>query len=178
MTDCFRIGDRRTEAVLHSRKMSGNGRRSARSRIKSSTDGDEGEPLRPRRTNLKNRRDQNSLRLFRVDVRIMLGLSIFSLLTISFLIYRLVNSIHEADTPRVVTPFPAPKLMDLPVVKLNFMITCIFFCYVNDNYLFLKIRDGYISFKVSIKRACTGELIALTFILEFAPGSSSHLQRI
>ncbi|XP_044490914.1 mannosyl-oligosaccharide glucosidase GCS1 [Mangifera indica] len=97
--------------------MSGNGRRSARSRIKFSTDGDEGEPLRPRRTNLKNRRDQNSLRLFRVDVRIMLGLSIFSLLTISFLIYRLVNSIHEADTPRVVTPFPAPKLMDLPVFQ-------------------------------------------------------------
>ncbi|KAK0575137.1 hypothetical protein LWI29_034460 [Acer saccharum] len=102
--------------------MAGGSRRSARSRIKSSTDADEDEPLRNTRINSKNRRDSsNSLRLFNVRLEIVLGFCILSFLVIFFLIRRLVNTVEENQRPRVVTPFPAPKLMDLPMgtIKLG-----------------------------------------------------------
>ncbi|TXG56065.1 hypothetical protein EZV62_017378 [Acer yangbiense] len=99
-------------------KMAGGSRRSARSRIKSSTDADEDEPLRNPRINSKNRRDSSSsLRIFNVRLEIVLGFCILSFLVIFFLIHRLVNTVEENQRPRVVTPFPAPKLMDLPMFQ-------------------------------------------------------------
>ncbi|KAI9170391.1 hypothetical protein LWI28_027193 [Acer negundo] len=98
--------------------MAGGGRRNARSRIKSSTDADEDEPLRNTRINSKNRRDSSSsLRIFNVRLEIVLGFCILSFLVIFFLIYGLVNTVEETQRSRVVTPFPAPKLIDLPMFQ-------------------------------------------------------------
>uniref|UniRef100_A0A2P2M3T4 Mannosyl-oligosaccharide glucosidase n=1 Tax=Rhizophora mucronata TaxID=61149 RepID=A0A2P2M3T4_RHIMU len=103
--------------------MTGSGRRSARSRIKSSTDDDDdgGDDSirRTRQPNLKSLRDRSkrrhsSIGIFNIDLKIMLGVSVFALLIIFFLIQHLVKPAKELQRPRVVTPFPGPKLMDLP----------------------------------------------------------------
>ncbi len=123
------------KSVVHL-KMSGNGRRSARSRIKSATDADEDDPLRKTKPNLKVRKDHRStstsrayspIRIFEVNLKVMLGLSVFAFFVIFFLIHRLVNQAEEAPRPRVVTPFPAPKVMDLPQVKFDSFFLIWFF---------------------------------------------------
>ncbi|CAL2230794.1 unnamed protein product [Prunus armeniaca] len=92
--------------------MAGAGRRSARSRASSSRDEDDAKPnLRPPRGRGRN---HTSIGTFNVDLRVLLGLSVIAFFAILFLIYNLINPIEQAQTPRVVTPFPAPKLMDLP----------------------------------------------------------------
>lgn len=99
--------------------MTGNGRRSsARSRIKSTTDAKEDGPLRNARTHRRNTsRDHTSLRLLNVNIKTLLGFTVFAFCIIWFLINRLVNPDQEPKTPRVITPFPAPKLMDLPMFQ-------------------------------------------------------------
>ena len=101
--------------------MSGNGRRTTRSRTKSATDADGDDPLRNTKPNPKLRKDRNrahnSIRIFDVNLKVMLGVSVFAFFVIFFLIRRLVNPAEEVRRPRVVTPFPAPKIMDLPQVK-------------------------------------------------------------
>ncbi|KAK4597669.1 hypothetical protein RGQ29_015261 [Quercus rubra] len=98
--------------------MSGNGRRTTRSRTKSATDADGDDPLRNTKPNPKLRKDRNrahnSIRIFDVNLKVMLGVSVFAFFVIFFLIRRLVNPAEEVRRPRVVTPFPAPKIMDLP----------------------------------------------------------------
>lgn len=102
--------------------MTGSGRRSARSRITSfSADDYDDDSLRNTRPNLKRRRDrsknQSSIRILNVDFKIMLGISVFSFLIILFLIHNLIKPVEQSQKrPRVVTPFPGPKLMDLPQV--------------------------------------------------------------
>lgn len=151
--------------------MTGSGRRSsARSRIKSKTDANEDGPLRNAGDHRRNTtRDHTSLRLLNVNIKMLLGFTVFTFFIIWFLINRLVNPDQEPETPRVITPFPAPKLMDLPMVIFIFVLICIctFFFFTNTLFCFH-------SFKVSIKRACTGALIALMFILAFAPGISFY----
>lgn len=94
--------------------MAGAGRRTARSRASSSRDEDDAKPnLRPPRGRGRN---HTSIGTFNVDLRVLLGLSVIAFVAILFLIYNLINPIEQAQTPRVVTPFPAPKLMDLPQV--------------------------------------------------------------
>lgn len=99
--------------------MTGNGRRSsARSRIKSTTDANEDGPLCNARTHRRNTsRGHTSLRLLNVNIKTLLGLTVFAFFIIWFLINRLVNPDQEPETPRVITPFPAPKLMDLPMFQ-------------------------------------------------------------
>ncbi|PRQ39935.1 putative glycosidase [Rosa chinensis] len=100
--------------------MSGTGKRStsSRSRVKPSKhandDEDDGVSLRRRsRPNLRRRND-SSIRIFNVDLKIVLGLSVVAFFVILFFIYNLMNHVAHPQIPRVVTPFPAPKLMDLP----------------------------------------------------------------
>lgn len=105
--------------------MSGNGRRSARSRIKHAAEADEDDAsLRNTKPKPKARRgrsrDHSSIRIFDVNLKVVLGLSVFAFLAIFFLIRHLVNPAEEASRPRVVTPFPAPKVMDLPQVQCDF----------------------------------------------------------
>ncbi|XP_075658252.1 mannosyl-oligosaccharide glucosidase GCS1-like isoform X2 [Castanea sativa] len=97
--------------------MSGNGRRTTRSRTKSAADADGDDPLRNTKPNPKLRKDRNRAHnsiLFDVNLKVMLGVSVFAFFVIFFLIRRLVNPVEEVRRPRVVTPFPAPKIMDLP----------------------------------------------------------------
>ncbi|KAK8485543.1 hypothetical protein V6N13_090462 [Hibiscus sabdariffa] len=99
--------------------MTGGGRRSARSRTKSSTDDNEDDDAfiktkpssKPRR--VKTRDHGNALRILNADLKIMLGIGVVSALIVFFLVNHLINSAEEAQRPRVVTPFPAPKIMDL-----------------------------------------------------------------
>ncbi|CAN6726949.1 unnamed protein product [Malus baccata var. baccata] len=100
--------------------MTGTGRRSSRSRASSSRDGNDGDtvPLRPP-PNLRTQRggrgrSQTSIGIFNVNLKVLLGLSAIAFFAILYLINNLMNHVEQAPTPRVVTPFPAPKLMDLP----------------------------------------------------------------
>ncbi|XP_057949553.1 mannosyl-oligosaccharide glucosidase GCS1 [Malania oleifera] len=98
--------------------MTGSGRKGARSRIKSSTDVHENDPLRSRLPNLKLRksasRDQSAIKIFNANLKALLVLGAFAFLIVVFLIYHLTESVEEDRKPRVVTPLPAPKIMDLP----------------------------------------------------------------
>ena len=95
---------------------------------------------------------------------------------IFFLIRRFVNPAEEARRPRVVTPFPAPKIMDLPQVKCELFF--FEFWLISHSVLVLLVLlyvygvnwIGFGSFKESTERVCIGEPIALMFISEFVPG--------
>ena len=101
--------------------MRGNGRRSARSRIKSSTDVDELDRRRHLKPDRKFRKngigDQSFIRILNFNTKALIGLVVFSFFIILFLILRLMKPVEDAQRPRVVTPFPAPKIMDLPQVN-------------------------------------------------------------
>ncbi|KAJ8758894.1 hypothetical protein K2173_002673 [Erythroxylum novogranatense] len=101
--------------------MTGSSRRPARSRIKSSAHGeDEGSDASIRRDkpNLKLRRDRSkhhsAIRIFDVELRILIGIGATACVIIFFLIQRLVKPLEESTRPGVITPFPAPKLTKLP----------------------------------------------------------------
>lgn len=99
--------------------MAGSGRRSARSRTQPATDADEKDAssrkTKPNVKTLKGRsRAHTGIRIFDVNLRVLLGLSVFAFSAIFFLIRYFVNSAEDASRPRAITPFPAPKLMDLP----------------------------------------------------------------
>ncbi|KAJ7957586.1 mannosyl-oligosaccharide glucosidase GCS1-like [Quillaja saponaria] len=98
--------------------MPGSGRSSARSRIRSSADNDDDDSLRRTKPNLKLRKfregDRSSIRIFNVDLSVMLGICLLGFFIIFFLIRHLVNPVEESQLLRVVKPFPAPKVMDLP----------------------------------------------------------------
>lgn len=116
----------------------GGSRRSARSRVKTSGDGDRDESSSRRtRPDFNPRRDRgrnhNSIRIFNVDLKLMLGFSVIAFFIILFVIHGLIKPAEESQRPRVVTPFPAPKVTDLPQVKilpyifffLNYLV-CVF----------------------------------------------------
>lgn len=96
----------------------GSSRRNARSRTSSSTEANDGGDnsfgnTKPRRRD--RNKNQNSIRILNVDIKIMLGISVLAF----FVIFLLINNIiikpaRKALRPGVITPFPSPKLMDLP----------------------------------------------------------------
>ncbi|KAF7813611.1 mannosyl-oligosaccharide glucosidase GCS1-like [Senna tora] len=98
--------------------MTGSGRRSARSRIRSSNDPNDDDSLRPTKSNPKLRKDRTKDRspipLFNTFFKVMLGICFVAFFVILFMIYHILNHTSGAQLPRVVTPFPAPKIMDLP----------------------------------------------------------------
>ncbi|KAI9080854.1 hypothetical protein K1719_037163 [Acacia pycnantha] len=98
--------------------MAGGGRTSARSRIRSSTDPNNDESVRPVNPSfkLRNRRtkDRSYLPEFNASFKVMLGVCLLAFFTILFMIHHILNHPVEAKITRVVTPFPAPKMMDLP----------------------------------------------------------------
>ncbi|XP_028112068.1 mannosyl-oligosaccharide glucosidase GCS1 isoform X6 [Camellia sinensis] len=95
--------------------MAGSGRRSARSRIKLNTDADEDRTtLRNPKLRKHRSRDHSLIRLLNVDLKVLLGFAIIAFLIVLFMIHRLIIAVEYPQKPRVVTPFPAPKIMDLP----------------------------------------------------------------
>lgn len=104
--------------------MTGSSSKSARARIKSSAhanDDDHDLSSRREKPNFRSRRDTNRnssvIRIFNVDLKLMLGLIVLAFFIILLLIRNLIKPVDIAQRPRVVTPFPAPKLMDLPQVN-------------------------------------------------------------
>ncbi|KAI5679356.1 hypothetical protein M9H77_10306 [Catharanthus roseus] len=64
-----------------------------------------------------NGAERSLIRIFNINIKTLLVFGILLSSVASFLIYRLVNTLEEPEMPRVVTPFPAPKLMDLPMFQ-------------------------------------------------------------
>ncbi|KAL5717632.1 mannosyl-oligosaccharide glucosidase [Ranunculus cassubicifolius] len=103
--------------------MAGGSKRTARSRLKpsSGTDNNNNEDEDPLLINRKplpkrnTRNHNNLLRITSFNLKTTLAFCIISILVITSTIYFLMNPIEEKlQKLRVVTPFPAPKLMDLP----------------------------------------------------------------
>ncbi|KAL6531514.1 hypothetical protein OROMI_027877 [Orobanche minor] len=135
--------------------MTGNSRRTARSRAKPTAlepDDDRKVLKAPPNPNVRRRgRDQSSIRILDVNLKFLLGFGVISFSIALFLIYRLVNPVEVPQIPRVITPLPAPKLMDLPM-------SC----------------NGC-SFKENTEKACIGELTGLKFILAYVQGTPQSL---
>lgn len=104
--------------------MTGTSRRSARGRFKSSSspsvDG-EGDSIRyPPSIRRGKGKELVSIGAFKANLKILIGLIILGIIVIYFVINRLVSHgllYDESQKPRVITPFPAPKLMDLSMVQ-------------------------------------------------------------
>ncbi|KAJ8439154.1 hypothetical protein Cgig2_027080 [Carnegiea gigantea] len=98
--------------------MAGNTRKNARTKLKPSIDSDEDHRrstmISDKNPNFKLRRERNRGRFsFRFNFLLCFGIFVFAIST--YFIYNyLKNSSYGAQLPRVITPFPAPKLMDLP----------------------------------------------------------------
>lgn len=97
--------------------MTGSGRRTARNRAKPSDGVDDETRNLPPRTRKGTHRVRGPIRLMEVNVKYLLGFGFLALLIVVFLIYdRTVSVVDEDRRLRAVTPFPAPKMMDLPQV--------------------------------------------------------------
>lgn len=100
----------------------GSGRRTARSRVKSSvTDDDQHfkSGNSKRKGGRSSRNDSRSIGNLDVNLKVLLGFGILAFSIALFFIYRLVHFTGEVDDNsilRIVTPFPSPKLADLPMV--------------------------------------------------------------
>ena len=68
---------------------------------------------------VKTKNHGNALQIVNADIKIILGFGIIAALIIFFLVNYLINPAEEARRPRVVTPFPSPKIMDLPQVHVT-----------------------------------------------------------
>ncbi|KAG7658741.1 Glycosyl hydrolase family 63 N-terminal [Arabidopsis suecica] len=102
--------------------MTGASRRSARGRIKSSSlspGSDEGSAYPPSIRRGKGK-ELVSIGAFKTNLKILVGLIILGIIVIYFVINRLVRHgllFDESQKPRVITPFPAPKVMDLSMFQ-------------------------------------------------------------
>ncbi|CAI0381191.1 unnamed protein product [Linum tenue] len=101
--------------------MTGTGRRTVRSKGKFAVaDGSDVSDVsrtssRPSsKSRMDHRRDGSLIRILNVDLRVMLAIGLVASLAIFFLIQSLIAPVEEShQRPRVVTPFPSPKLMEL-----------------------------------------------------------------
>ncbi|TKY59878.1 Mannosyl-oligosaccharide glucosidase GCS1 [Spatholobus suberectus] len=98
--------------------MTGSGRRTVRSRVRSLSDADD-DSLREIGPRLNRHRERSkygsSIPIFsNANLKVLLGICFLAFFIILFMIHRLLNSTMEPKLPRAVTPFPAPKIMDLP----------------------------------------------------------------
>ncbi|VFQ71484.1 unnamed protein product [Cuscuta campestris] len=101
--------------------MTGNSSRNARSRPKLRPGVEEEREAGSATLNSKLRRkrgkDQSSIIFPGVNLKYLLGFGSISFLIALFLIYRFANLDGVPPKPRVITPLPAPKLMDLPMFQ-------------------------------------------------------------
>ncbi|KAL2343449.1 hypothetical protein Fmac_004734 [Flemingia macrophylla] len=98
--------------------MSGSGRRTARSRVRSVSEAD-ADSLQQRRPALNRHRERSkhgsSIPIFsNANLKVVLGICFLAFFVILFMIHHLLNSVTEPKLPRAVTPLPAPKIVDLP----------------------------------------------------------------
>ncbi|MCL7038478.1 hypothetical protein MKW94_002441 [Papaver nudicaule] len=98
--------------------MTGSGsRKTTRSRIKSASNNVDEDDQNNRKPIKKIRnRDPNSIKIMNVNLKYLLGFGIFASILLIILIYHLIQPNEgekQVEKLRVITPFPAPKLMDL-----------------------------------------------------------------
>lgn len=91
---------------------------------------DEANSIRNVKPNQRLRKTRNSdrvsIRIFGANQKAMLWFGIVAFVTVWFLIRHLLK-VEEAQKLSVVTPLPAPKLMDLPqVTATGYLIPIIF----------------------------------------------------
>ncbi|KAK1403205.1 Mannosyl-oligosaccharide glucosidase [Heracleum sosnowskyi] len=102
---------------------SGTGRRTARSRVKSSlTDAEDHLNSGNSKSTPKFRKHKarnNTINNLNFNLKLLLGFGILTFSIALFFIYSLVNYTAEVDNKilRIVTPFPSPKLTDLPMFQ-------------------------------------------------------------
>ncbi|KAL5175253.1 Mannosyl-oligosaccharide glucosidase GCS1 [Glycine soja] len=104
--------------------MTGSGRSSVRSRARSLSDSDadadaDADSLRQKRPPLNRHRERSKYGSYipiysNANLKVLLGICFVAFFIIWFMIHHLSNSVTEPKLPRAVTPFPAPKIMDLP----------------------------------------------------------------
>ncbi|KAG9447903.1 hypothetical protein H6P81_014031 [Aristolochia fimbriata] len=96
-------------------------RKSARSRGKAPADVQDEDPHTSRKqVSQKSRRDgrnTHSLQLMDVNLKLLLGFAILASAVAGYVIYYHEGSFREVEKPRIITPLPAPKMMDLPQFK-------------------------------------------------------------
>nr|VDD63503.1 unnamed protein product [Brassica oleracea] len=100
--------------------MTGASRRSAHGRIKSSSSSSSGgDSLRypPSIRRGGKGKELVSIGAFKSNLKILVGLMLLGIAIIYFVINRIVVSHESQKPPRVITPFPAPKLMDLSMFQ-------------------------------------------------------------
>ncbi|KAK7368446.1 hypothetical protein VNO80_10472 [Phaseolus coccineus] len=96
--------------------MTGSGRTTVRNRANSLSDADSRRERRPLLNRHRERSKYGStIPIFNTaNLKLVLGICFVGFFTIFFMIRHLMNSVTEPKLPRAVTPFPAPKIMDLP----------------------------------------------------------------
>ncbi|RDX71339.1 Mannosyl-oligosaccharide glucosidase GCS1 [Mucuna pruriens] len=96
--------------------MTGSGRSTVRSRVRSHSDDDSLRETRPRLNRHRQRSKYgSSIPIFNnANFKVVLGICFLAFFIILFMIHHLLNSVTEPKRPRAVMPFPAPKIMDLP----------------------------------------------------------------
>lgn len=125
------------------RMTSATARRTARSRVKSSlTDDDDHLNSGSSKSTPKFRKHQarnNSINNLNINLKLLLGFGVFAFSIALFFIYSLVNFTGEVDDKilRIVTPFPSPKLTDLPMVlsRISFHIRLVNAMYMCDDLI-------------------------------------------
>lgn len=162
--------------------MAGSGRPSARSRAKPATNVKEGEDsLRYKKPDLKARKGTSSahgfIRIFDVNLKVVLVLSVFACLVILFLIRHLVNPAEEARRPRVVTPFPAPKLMDLPQVKWDFFLLLFLFLVLLFTFFGIISSSRMDELVIAVSRRAPRELVLGNLSPSCVPRNSCEVCR-
>ncbi|KAI3981711.1 hypothetical protein MKX01_020654 [Papaver californicum] len=97
--------------------MTGSSRKTTRSRIKSTNNNVDEDDHNNRKSIKKIRNgDPNSIKIMKINIKYLLGFGILASLVLILLIYHLIQPNEgekQVEKLRVITPFPAPKIMDL-----------------------------------------------------------------
>ena len=119
--------------------MTGSGRTTVRNRANSLSDADSRRERRPLLNRHRERSKYGStIPIFNTaNLKLVLGICFVGFFTIFFMIRHLMNSATEPKLPRAVTPFPAPKIMDLPQVNYPLLLCCC--CFSPPNFRILMI---------------------------------------
>ncbi|XP_043704692.1 mannosyl-oligosaccharide glucosidase GCS1 [Telopea speciosissima] len=98
--------------------MTGSSRRPARSRIKPTADIGSDDYPSDRKSNQRSRNDRSrghdAIRVMDINPKTLLLFGSFAFLIVICVIYYSLKPVKEVQKLRVITPFPAPKVMDLP----------------------------------------------------------------
>ncbi|MCE3214833.1 hypothetical protein HAX54_053463 [Datura stramonium] len=150
--------------------MAGTSRGSTRSRASKSSTGNP--PIRSPNQMLRQDKTRNNslIRIFSVNLKFLLGFGIISFAIALFFIYQVVNPMEKPQKPRVITPLPAPKLMDLPMFQGEHRESLYWGTYRPQNYFGVRaryiIRNGATdvakSMAIGVDASCPKMLVIVT----------------